>query len=362
MKAPMLLALTLIAALFTPARSDDWAAPTPRVFGSPSGLHGFKVLKPKFDGISVGVLFRLDADGKEQTVWRAKLVNTPHRVIVDDSGKFVATIDTYGNLGFAHAIVVYGDKGKVIGDYKLEELLTSKEIESHVPHSESSRHWASKASFQIEDGHLAARLEWGKTIRVDLSDGKIAASDARKVDGTRTDGLIGTAQKNGAATGIAYHYPHGKVFPPALIRDRFHDGEQELPSVQIDLVGYVELAEETLLEIHHAAGGVNRDHGTLYIDDRQIGQVGDDLAKNVVYTLTLPKGTHKVRWVLTGGTFQPNLLRFQKGKSGELLTLFHTQRQLEETGAAKAVKTIEAQGEVEGWPPAISSWKRVPIE
>lgn len=359
MKAHILLAFTAIAVLSTPLRADKWEAPTPRVFGSQWGLHGFKVLKPEFGGVSEGVLFRLDADGKEQIVWQARLLNTPHQVIVDDTGKFVATIDSYGNLGFAHAVVVYGDNGKVIRDFKLEELLTSNEIEANVLQSVSSRNWAYKASFQIEDGHLVARLEWGKTLRVDLSDGKVVASELRKGDDARIAGLIGTAQKNGEATGIAYHYPHGKVFPPALIRERFHDGEQELPSVRIELVGYVEVAEETTIDIYHAAGGVNGDHGTLYIDDRQLGQVGDDTVKNVIYTLTLPKGTHEVRWLLTGGTFQANLLKMENVKSGELLTLFHTQKQREETGASKAVKTIDAQGYLEGWPPAFSTWTRV---
>jgi hypothetical protein len=64
--------------------------------------------------------------------------------------------------------------------------------------------------------------------------------------------------------------------------------------------------------------------------------------------------------VLTGGLFQPNLLKLQNARSGELLTLYHTPKQLEETGASKALKTIEAQGDVEGWPPA--SWTRVSTE
>jgi len=177
----------------------------------------------------------------------------------------------------------------------------------------------------------------------------------------RIPGLIGAAQKNGEATGIAFHYPHGKVFPPALIRDRFHDGEQDLPSVRIELIGNLDVAEETTIDIYHAAGGVNGDHGTLYIDDGQLGQVGDDTVKNVIYTLTLPKGTHKVRWVLTGGLFQPNLLKMQNVKSGELLTLFHTQKQRDLSGANRAVKMIDAQGDVEGWPPAVDAkaWTRV---
>jgi hypothetical protein len=109
------LALSAVVAVSTLLRADSRVAPTPRVFGSQWGSHAFKVLKPQIGGPSQGVLFRLDAQGKEQIVWRADLVNTPHRVLVDDSGKFVATIDTYAQLGFAHSLVIYGEKGKVIG-------------------------------------------------------------------------------------------------------------------------------------------------------------------------------------------------------------------------------------------------------
>ncbi len=181
---------------------------------------------------------------------------------------------------------------------------------------------------------------------------------------TRIAGLIGTALKDGEATRIAYHYPHGKIFPASLIRDQFHDGELNRPEVRIELVGYVDVPEKMTIDIYHAAGGVNRDHGTLFLDGRQLGQVGDDTVKHVIYTVTLPQGTHEVRWVLTGGTFQTNLLKMQEAKSGELLKVFHTPKQRHDSGASRAVKTIDAQGDVEGWPPASDSkaWTRVTTE
>jgi len=339
------------------AAADKWAPPSPRIFASPGGSHGFKVLKPEFGSTSEGVLFRLDAEGKEQIVWQGQLINTPHRALVDDNGPSVVTIDTYGRLGFAHSVVIYGEKGKLVRDFELEDLLTKEEIENKVARTVSSRHWTDEADLKIENGHFVARLKWGRTLRIDLSSGKIVESATS--DESQFGGLIGTAEKDGEATRIAYHYPHGKVFPPALIRNQFHDGETNRPAVKIELVGHVELPQETTVDIYHAAGGVNEDHGTLYIDDRKIGQVGDDLAKFVIYTVTLPKGTHRIRWVLTGGTFQANLLKLQDAMTGELLKVFHTAKQREETGASKAVKTIDAQGELEGWPPDFKTWTRV---
>ena len=174
MKTRFLLALATAVLASSQLWADSWEEPTPRVFSSKWGGRAFKVLKPTFTGPSEGVLFRLDADGKEQIVWEAKLVNTPHRVLVDDSGKFVVTIDTYGNAGFAHSVVLYGDKGKVIRDFKLEDLLTEDEIMKNVARSKSSRWWAGKADFQMESDHLVVRLNWGKVVRVELATGKIA--------------------------------------------------------------------------------------------------------------------------------------------------------------------------------------------
>jgi hypothetical protein len=167
-------ALATVVLASSHLRADSWATPTPRLFASQWGSRGFKVVKPTFRGPSEGELFRLDADGKEQAVWEAKLVNTPHRVLVDDSGKFVATIDTYANLGFAHSLVIYGDKGKVIRDFKLEDLLTQDEIRKNVDHTETSRWWAKKCEFQMESEHLVLRLAWGKVLRIHLPTGKIA--------------------------------------------------------------------------------------------------------------------------------------------------------------------------------------------
>jgi hypothetical protein len=176
MKSRILFSVVGVFAVAALLRADRWQAPTPRVFGSQWGGHGFKILNPKFGGPSQGVLFRLDANGKEQTAWDVKLLNTPHQVIVDDQGRFVATVDTYGNLGYAHALVIYGPKGKVLEDFKLEDLLTDEEIMKHVRRTESSRWWAGDTDFGIENGALVLRLKWGKVIRVDGTTGKIAAA------------------------------------------------------------------------------------------------------------------------------------------------------------------------------------------
>jgi hypothetical protein len=182
-----------------------------------------------------------------------------------------------------------------------------------------------------------------------------------------TPGLIGTATIEGEPSRVAFHYEHGKLFPRELIWDRFHkptaDGGVHRPNISITLLGKVEVPHEMTVKVRQAAGGVNGDHGTLYIGDRQIGQVGDDTAKAEVYVLTLPAGVHPVRWVLTGGTFQNNLLKFEDAQTGELLRVFYDDAQYRESGAAEAREGVEACADPTEWLKALgdSHWRWVPL-
>lgn len=181
-----------------------------------------------------------------------------------------------------------------------------------------------------------------------------------------TPGLIGTAIVDGQPSGIAFHYEHGKLFPRELVWDRFHkqvDGKTDFPDLNITLVGYVEVPHEMTVKVSQAAGGVNGDHGTLFIDDRQIGQVGDDTAKAEVYLLTLSAGVHPVRWVLTAGTFQNSQLKFEDPRSGELLKVYYDEAQRRETGAADAREGVEAAADPSEWVQAMgpNHWRWVPL-
>ncbi|HEX5106296.1 MAG TPA: hypothetical protein VFV87_20895 [Pirellulaceae bacterium] len=181
-----------------------------------------------------------------------------------------------------------------------------------------------------------------------------------------TPGLIGTAIVDGRPSGVAFHYEHGKLFPRELVWDRFHkqvDGQTYFPDLNITLVGHVEVPHEMTAKVSQAAGGVNSDHGTLFIDDRQIGQVGDDTAKAEIYLLTLSAGIHSVRWVLTAGTFQNSQLKFEDPRTGELLKVFYDEVQRRETGAADAREWVEAAADPSEWVKAMgpNHWRWVPL-
>jgi hypothetical protein len=193
--------------------------------------------------------------------------------------------------------------------------------------------------------------------------GKLPADAAPKAE--ITPGLIGAATVNGEPSGIAFYYEHGKLFPRELIWERFHgkSGPDPQTSVTITLLGQVEVPREMTVKVSQAAGGVNGDHGTLFIGDRQLGQVGDDTAKAEVYVLTLPAGVHPVRWVLTGGTFQNNLLKFEDPNSGELLRVFYDDAQRRLSGAADAREGVEAAADPTEWLKVMgpAHWRWVPL-
>ena len=197
-----LLLLGFALVLSSDARADDFRAgpPQPKLFASVYGTYALKTLPDvasvgtqtrtegvhspaqagQIVGTSEGVFFTLDEHAKEKLIWRAKLVNIPNRAILVESGKHVITLDSWRSAGFDHCLVVYGEKGKVIADFKLEDLLTAKEIDG-LPASVTHRSWSDKDVAEFEDrsreeDKLIIRMKyngWAKVIRLSLSTGKL---------------------------------------------------------------------------------------------------------------------------------------------------------------------------------------------
>ena len=135
------LAVGLAVVLSSLVRADKFPAgpPQPKLFASEYGSYALKVLpdassvgtRTRTEGVhlavqagqivgnSEGVFFALDENAMEKVIWRAKLVNIPNRAILVESGKYVVTLDSWRSVGFDHCLVVYGEKGYVIADFKL---------------------------------------------------------------------------------------------------------------------------------------------------------------------------------------------------------------------------------------------------
>ncbi len=175
---PVLFAngLIVVACFFMTATAgaDTFGRARPGIFASINASHGFKVLSKH----ATGVLFSLDDDGKEQVIWNERLVNVPVRAFVAPNGKRVVTTDTHADLGREHSLVIYDDKGKILGDYRLEDLLSEQEIRDRVPQTSPNRWWTDEASFRFRyDGrdikYFDITLKWGKIITVNLHSGKL---------------------------------------------------------------------------------------------------------------------------------------------------------------------------------------------
>ncbi len=173
-----LVMLASFAITLAMARGADWGDPRPVLIASQSGQHGFKVLPKSFEA-ATGVLFSVDSDGKDQVIWKSSLVNVPHQVFVSNDGKRVVTVDTYAALGQKHSLVVYDDKGKVLVDYKLEDLVSEEDIRDRILSKGSSRSWAAAATCKFVGGaseSFEIATHWGAVITVNLTSGAVTKS------------------------------------------------------------------------------------------------------------------------------------------------------------------------------------------
>ena len=162
-----------------PAHADDCVAlGDARLFASESGGHAFR-LSGKPGKLPEGTLVAIRNDFRERRIWRARLITDPSRVLVPDDGRSVVTIDN-GSCGSGreHAVVVYGERGRIVANLRLQDILTEKEIREKVRHTVTGPDWMEKASFSFErlGGALAIKFDWGTYVTVDLPTGRVTGT------------------------------------------------------------------------------------------------------------------------------------------------------------------------------------------
>jgi hypothetical protein len=169
----LFLVLAIIASTI---RADSWARPTTKRVTSADKLWEFTAEPPKSSPLSGKSTGTLISAKDKSVVWRAPLVCIP--VFIEaytvDGKPYVVTRDRWHRVGYDHCLVIYGPDGKVVKDYKLEDLLTEREILRHVTHSVSSRWWNEGTKYEfVKGGKYRMRFKWGKEVVVDLRTGKI---------------------------------------------------------------------------------------------------------------------------------------------------------------------------------------------
>ncbi len=177
-----------------PCHADSWPEPDSKTFYSENGMLFLKVIpgKPElkeqsgghskdtvdsFSANAVGILFKKNKKGKVIEVWRERLANPemPVRILISGNGKYVATFDDWGKMGYGkNVIVVYNEKGKMLYRYSLEDILTKEEL-SKVSQSLSSLEWTrpmERHSFAKDGDSLVLKTVNNKSL--DLKTGKIS--------------------------------------------------------------------------------------------------------------------------------------------------------------------------------------------
>ncbi len=116
---------------------------------------------------------------KERMVWTTKLVNeiAPVRAFVRNDGRFVVTLDEFRRGGARHALVVYGEGGKLVREFGLADLLVRADWK-HVKVRKRDIEWLTGARFAFEQkpAQFVIKSRWGREIRIDLERLRVAST------------------------------------------------------------------------------------------------------------------------------------------------------------------------------------------
>lgn len=175
------------------AMADSWMPPTTRIFATKNGRYGLLV-KPirhkKGHLVAEGTLFTFEMNGKRKVLWKRVLVSIPVHVTLFEVGwrqVYVVTRDMWGSVGGRHAMVLYDTKGQPRRSFRLEDILTPKEISTHVLRSVSSRWWGRGLTLSLAPKRrqptLKLSFSWKqgarKTVLINLRDGKLVPNTPR---------------------------------------------------------------------------------------------------------------------------------------------------------------------------------------
>jgi hypothetical protein len=151
-----------------------------------------------------------------------------------------------------------------------------------------------------------------------------------RVAGARAaEGMIGRCLVDNVDARLILGYRPGQFLHDETVRTAL--GKQGIAggSIQLELHGVLEVPRDMELTITHIGGSSNSGVLRLYLNDRELGAVGDNRTKSTVYTLALPKGLYAVRWLLSGGDLGSCDIEFAETGRDELLPVYYTKPMLE---------------------------------
>jgi len=220
-------AVSLCAIGGTPARAAD--APMIRTFASADGSTLFRVVPATDDsGSCTGRVYRLGDEGKEQTLWEAKLVACPSRAFVSSSGA-IATVESREHKWGDHAVVVYNSEGKVQADLALNRFLGHQEIWDRTSFGKAfpqewRRSWTGACRFAVDDERheFLVTPPSGRTRRLSFENGKVRLGTAgEKLQPPKITFRRATAENGGSLEFEAMNPNDEPLFYYGYTRDSF---------------------------------------------------------------------------------------------------------------------------------------------
>jgi len=179
-KISFVISFCIVTLIFFPAiaKADSWGSPQKQIFYSNDKRFIFEIIPGKESAgsrvPSRGTLFRKENNDKSNIIWSRQLENNESAVsaIVSATGKYVVTFDDWGHMGYGDkVVVVYGQDGKLLYKFGLEDILSNTELQQ-IPISVSSRHW-SKGEHLIDEREDILILKTIAEKRIDLKTGKL---------------------------------------------------------------------------------------------------------------------------------------------------------------------------------------------
>ncbi len=119
-----------LAMVWTTVPRASGQRPFETAFGSGNGNYMVSIrASSPCEATSDATLYRWYTDGRQaEVLWKTALVNHPYCAWVDDRARWVVTMESRCSTSHEHALVVYGETGRVLRDFTLESLLTPEEI------------------------------------------------------------------------------------------------------------------------------------------------------------------------------------------------------------------------------------------
>lgn len=202
----LVLGVCVAAFALSEAHADLVWPPPVRTFSSADGLTQFRVTPSESSTEpAMGLVVQTDYQGQEKVLWETRLVNTPDRAFVANSGA-VATVENYSHQWDQHAVVIYDAQGKMISDFPLNRFLTHQEVvDQKAANRESVRlwpeSWTGACRFWIDDktGEFVVEPPSGRTRHLSLTTGELAYRPARQGLQPPVITLTGLSPQNGTS-------------------------------------------------------------------------------------------------------------------------------------------------------------------